>query len=272
MNYYLGSHIDSSNGILNAAMMINKINVNVLQLFVKQNDKDAEKFKTYILENKINVIVHAPYTINLASNWDKYSWWIQHFIVQIETAHKIGAFGIVIHLGKQLKLSVEESYNNMFSALLFVHNQTKKYDDVKIIIETSSGQGSELCYKIEDLAYFFKKLSKNKDESIKKRFRICIDTCHIFAAGYDLRSKSKIKLFIEAFEELIGLRHIAIVHLNDSQNEIGSNIDRHANIGDGYIGKDNLIEIFKYFRKINVPIILETPNSISDIDMLTKIK
>lgn len=273
MNFGLGAHIDSSEGILKSAIIIKKINGNVLQLFVKHDEKEADKFKEYITENKICVIIHAPFTINLASDWDKYSWWIKYFILQIEMAGKMGASGIVIHLGKQLKLTIEESYNNMFSALLYVHNQTKEFDNIKIIIETSSGQGSELCYKLEDLAYFFKKFSKNQDNTIKKRFRICLDTCHLFAAGYDLRNTSKIKLFLEAFEELIGLRYVALIHLNDSQNKIGSNIDRHANIGEGYIGKDNLIEIFKYFRKINVPVVLETPtNSVSEINLLNKIK
>lgn len=231
----------------------------IIQVFVA--NKKYENINA--LSKKIysgKYVVHASYTINLARNWDEYSIWIHQFINEIISAHKLNAIGIVIHMGKQLELSKEDAYNNMYTSLLYVNQQTQKYKSVKIFLETSTGQGSELCYKLEDFAYFFKKLLRNKNEEINSRFRICLDTCHVFAAGYDLSKEASVLLYLEAFEELIGLRYINLIHLNDSKNEVGSNIDRHENIGDGKIGKDSLLFIAKYFNKLNVPIILETPS------------
>lgn len=176
-------------------------------------------------------------------------------------AHKLNAIGIVIHMGKQLDLSITEAYNNMYTSLLYVHNQTKdKFSSVKIFLETSTGQGSELCYKLEDLAYFYKKILRHKNQSLNDRFRLCLDTCHIFAAGYDLSKESTILLYLEALEELIGIRYVGLIHLNDSKNTQGSHIDRHENIGIGHVGKEGLMIFAKYFKNINVPIILETPD------------
>lgn len=266
MTAYLGAHCSVSDGMTIRAEEVHKAGGNIIQLFVsnirkrKISDKkksEFDKFNKYISDHKMKCIVHASYTINLASEWDKYTWWVRQFMLEIENAHKLNAIGVVVHLGKQLKLSSEEAYNNMFSVLLYVHEHTKAYRDVKIIIETSSGQGSEMCYKLEDLAYFFTKLKNTKAID---RFRVCIDTCHIFAAGYDIRNVDKVKTYLDAFDQLIGVKYVCAVHLNDSYNELGSRIDRHANLGKGHIGVDGLEEVYKYFTKLNVPIILETPN------------
>ena len=207
---------------------------------------------------------------SLAREWDEYSVHVNQFIKEIILAHKLHAEGIVVHMGKQMELSKEDAYNNMYSCLLYIHQQTKKDSPVTIYLETSTGQGSELCFKIEDYAYFFKKLLRHKNKEISDRFRLCVDTCHIFGAGYDLTTEASIKMYLEAFEELIGIRYINLIHLNDSKMELGSNVDRHENIGAGYIGKEGLKYIVKYFKKINVPIVLETPyeNILQDLEFI----
>jgi deoxyribonuclease-4 len=190
--------------------------------------------------------------------------------MEIEIANTIGAIGIVVHLGKQLDLSIEESLNNMYMSLLHVHNQTNHHKQVKMLIETSTGQGSEICYEIDKLAHLFRKFSKHRNEEISERFGICLDTCHIFAAGYDLTNKNLIKIFFDKFDDLIGLQNIKLVHLNDSKKEVGSKVDRHENIGNGYIGKNNLLLITNIFKRLGVPIILETPfeNQNNDLKLL----
>jgi apurinic endonuclease APN1 len=239
---------------------------NIIQVFVANLDY-VNKIKGY----NGKYIVHASYTINLARNWDEYSVHVNQFIKEITLAHKLHADGIVVHMGKQLELTIEDAYNNMYSCLLYIHQQTKKDSNIPIYLETSTGQGSETCYKIEDYAYFYKKLVRHKNKEISDRFRLCVDTCHIFAAGYDLTSESSIKMYLEAFEELIGIRYINLIHLNDSKNELGSNVDRHENIGQGHIGKDSLKYIASYFKNINVPIILETPyeNILDDLEYIS---
>jgi endonuclease IV len=105
----------------------------------------------------MKVVVHSAYIHNVARNWDEYSWWIINLQSEIKYAHEIGAIGLVLHVGKQLDLSIEEAYNNMYSSLVYIHNKTRDYKDVIIMLETPTGQGSQLCYRIEDFAYFYKK-------------------------------------------------------------------------------------------------------------------
>ena len=114
---------------------------------------------------------------------------------------------------------------------------------------------------------------RHKNQSLNDRFRLCLDTCHIFAAGYDLSKESTILLYLEALEELIGIRYVGLIHLNDSKNTQGSHVDRHENIGIGNVGKEGIMIFAKYFKNINVPIILETPNEklMQDLLMLLEI-
>jgi len=262
INKMIGYHIDSNiKNILNEISDIKKNKCNIVQLFIDPFYKKYEiyeEFKKYAKINNIKIVIHASYTINIAQNWNNHSWWIKQFILEIESANKIGAFAIVVHLGKQLNISNEEALNNMFTSLLYVHNETKKID-IKILIETSTGQGTEMCYRLEDLAHFYRKFSNIKNDDIKDRFGICLDTCHIFSAGYDISNKKKIEMFLDIFDEMIGINNIKLIHLNDSKKELGSNIDRHENIGFGSIGKKGLFLIYKFFSKLKVPIILETP-------------
>jgi deoxyribonuclease-4 len=257
----IGAHINSDpDQILNEAMNMKKHNYDAIQLFVDPfyaKKKEYDEFGKYCKENNIKVIVHASYVINCAQNWNEHSWWVQQFILEINAANKIGAHAIVIHLGKQLKLSKEEAINNMFTSFLHVHRNAN--NNVKILIETSSGQGTEMCYNLNELAMFFRKFSKNKKEDIRDRFGLCMDTCHIFAAGYDITDIKKVEKFLDMFEEIIGIKYIQLVHLNDSKNELNSHVDRHADIGKGFIGKSPLVAIYNFFIKLKIPVILETP-------------
>lgn len=270
-----GIHIDSHiSNILGELVRANKAKCNLVQLFVDPMTKQPEIYNQFALllkRLKMNCVVHASYTINCSKEWDQYSWWLREFIMEIQLAHKIGAIGIVIHLGKQLKLSIQESLNNMFTSLAYIASQTKNFSEVKILIETSSGQGSELCYGINDLAHFYSKIKKSK---FADRFGICVDTCHIFVSGHDIRSPKLLKQYMMNFDKLIGLDEIKLIHLNDSKNDLGSKVDRHENLGYGFIGKKNLIEFIKFFYniKIQVPIVLETPNlkQAEDIKILIK--
>lgn len=271
MHYY-GVHIDcDEKNLIKETKKVKEKNGKIIQLFVNVSSDTARTYYTelnkYLKQNNMKCVVHASYTINCAQKWDFYSWWIKQFTIEIELANVLGAFGIVVHLGKQLDLTFEEAINNMYTSLLYVHNQTKQYKDVKILIETSTGQGSEICYKLENLSHLFRKFSTHKNKNISDRFGLCVDTCHIFAAGYDIRNISNIKMFIDQFDELIGLSNIKLLHLNDSKKDLGSKVDRHATIGYGFIGKESLKLIASMFEKMSVPIILETPYEHRNIDL-----
>ncbi|QKF93996.1 Ap endonuclease 2 [Fadolivirus algeromassiliense] len=269
MEHYFGAHYDSYN-LIESAQRIKDSGGNLIQIFltlpgnIKTEEKSKEElnaFGEYIKKNNMKVIVHSSYIHNIARKWDEYSWWLKNLEIEIKYAHMIGAYGVVLHFGKQLDLSIEEAYNNMYTSLLYIHNKTKDYKDILILLETSTGQGSEMCYKLEDLSHFYKKFSNNINKEIKNRIKLCIDSCHIFAAGYNLKTKKDVKIYLEAFEELVGLQYVKLIHLNDCKVDVGGQRDRHDNIGKGYIGFDGLKYFYDYFKKLNVPIVLETPNN-----------
>jgi len=251
MSSLIGIHVNNINNIKNYK------NINFFQFFVKQN----KKYKK--LKNIFSVI-HASYTINLARNWSETDWWIIQFINEIEICHIIGSFCIIIHVGKKLNLSLEESINNMYSALLFIHQQTKNLN-VKILIETPAGQGTEILENITDLCNFMMKFFNHPDDNIKNRFGICIDTCHLFVAGNDLST------LIQDIHNICGIDKVKLCHLNSSKNNFGSRIDRHDNIQNGKI---NLDELILFLIKFKIPIILETPekNIIDDYKYICDIK
>jgi deoxyribonuclease-4 len=258
MNNIIGLHIDSTPESLISE--INKYNqVKIIQLFVT-GAKTKKHFYDTIREkykDKILFSVHISYIINIALDSSKYSWWINNFVEQIKIANHIGAFCVVVHLGKSLDLSVENALNNMYINLLKVHNMLGNIS-TKILIETSTGQGTELCYKLEDLAKFYNKFKLNS--KLLNRFGICLDTCHIFNAGYDIRTKIGVSNYLTEFDKLIGIENIKLIHLNDSKNILGAKVDRHENLRKGFIGQEGLEQIILLFSKLNVPLVLETPD------------
>lgn len=281
MNYNYGFHIDStpktlSNNILEYKTLINTKNP-VIQLFVNIDKKHTDVYKEFSLElkkNNINVIVHASYTINIAQNWDEYSWWINQLILEINLANKIGAKFIVLHLGKSIDLDINVALNNMYSSLLYISNKLTDDIKLKILLETSSGQGSEMCIKLEDLSRFINKLLNHKNKKISERFGICVDTCHIYSAGYDISSKKNVLKYIKDFDKYIGLTNLKVLHLNNSKNELKSNKDRHDNINHGHIHIEGLREFVRLCFKLDVPIILETPDEFlnEDLEFINDIK
>lgn len=237
--------------------LIKNNKIRLLQIFVDSDDNDKNIIDNY----DADYIVHASYSINLSRNWTEYSVWINTLISEINIAQVIKSKYIVVHLGKKLDLDNNVAYNNMYTSLLYVHNKTKKCKDVKICIETSSGQGTEMCYELKELAYFYGKIKNHPDKTFSNRVKICIDTCHIYASGIDINSKDKFKAFISKFDDMIGLNNLGLVHLNNSKEECGSKKDRHANFHNGKINMDVMMHIGKHFYDMNVPIIIETPHN-----------
>lgn len=266
--FYFGAHTNTHKDLVVGAQQIKDAGGNLIQIFlsrpgsVRTSEKhkpELDQFSAYLKQNNMRVVVHSSYTNNIARDWDEHTIHLKNLELEIKYAHYIGAIGLVLHFGKRLELSIEEAFNNMYTSLIYVHNRTKEYR-VPILLETSTGQGSEVCFRLEELSKFYKKFSKNENKEIRERVKLCIDTCHIFAAGYSLKTENEIKRYLEAFEELIGLRYVKLIHLNDSSGDVGCQLDRHANIGDGFIGREGLQYFFDYFRKLSVPIVLETPD------------
>lgn len=208
-----------------------------------------DKAKLMLKDNNINinnVVVHAPYIINLA-NIKNFDFNVNFLKQEIKRVEQLGVNKLVLHPGSHVGLGVEEGIKNIIDSL---NNVLDKDTCVTICLETMAGKGTELGKTFEEL--------KQIIDGVKcqDKVAVCMDTCHINDAGYDLNDFDKI-LF--EFDNIIGLNKLKVLHINDSKNVIGSHKDRHENIGYGTIGFDNLIKVIYHEKLKDIPKILETP-------------
>lgn len=203
-------------------------------------------------ENNIsveNLVIHAPYIINLANNLnkDKYLFSINFLCEELNRANMLGIKRVVLHPGSFTSLSLDDGINNIINALNLV---IKPNLDVSICLETMAGKGTEVGFKLEQIKRIIDGVKYND------KLMVCLDTCHLNDSGYDISNFNK---FLDEFDKIIGIEKIGCVHVNDSKNVLGSRKDRHENIGFGTIGFDSLINVIYNERIENVPKILETP-------------
>lgn len=200
--------------------------------------------------NKSDIIIHAPYIVNLANPDPTKQQFAINFITEeiIRTA-QIGAKYIVIHPGNSLRLSIEEGLEQIKQALIAILANTKDLD-VKIALETMSGKGTEVCNKFEHLNYLISEIKSD-------RLVVCFDTCHVHDAGYDI--VNKYEEVLNEFDKIVGLEKIKVFHINDSKNIRGASKDRHENIGFGEIGFETISKFCYDERFADIPKILETP-------------
>ena len=194
------------------------------------------------------VIVHAPYIINLANDKDpdKFKFSVSFLQEELERCEKLGIKYMVLHPGSHVGLGIENGISNIIKGLNLILGN----NDVTILLETMAGKGTEIGSRLEEL----KKIIDGVSD--KNHIGVCLDTCHLSDAGYDIVNFSS---FLEEFDKLIGIDKIHCVHINDSKNIKGSHKDRHENIGFGNIGFDTLINIIYNERLEDIPKILETP-------------
>ena len=199
-------------------------------------------------ENNIDyskVIVHAPYIINLC-NEENFDFSVRFLTEELERVNKLGVKYLVLHPGSHVGLGID----NIVKGLNLVFTNLGKENHVTVLLETMAGKGSEVGSKLEEV----KKILDGVDE--KKYMGVCLDTCHLNDAGYDM---SDFDFFLEEFDKIIGLDKVGCIHINDSKNERNAHKDRHENIGLGTIGFDNLCKIVHHKKLDNIPKILETP-------------
>ena len=267
-----GAHISTSKGgIIKAIDNANTMGCKVMQIFSQSprtlkgpsssNIKLAKSIKTKLIDNNMLIASHSPYLINLAKDPIDYSYMADCLYKDLLFMNSVGGIGSVVHMGKSVGLSESEALTNMKNN---IKNILKKYKGKsKLILETSCGQGTELLYTLESIGKFYKRFTD--EEQSKMAF--CIDTCHIFVAGYDIRIPTIVDNYFSDFDKLIGLEKLALIHFNDSATPFKSHKDRHANIGDGYIGNSKkggniygLITVLDYGKKYSIPMVLETPD------------
>ena len=263
MNLIIGSHVsfNSKKQLLGSVEEALSYNANTFMIYTGGAQSTArssindeftyEAFKV-MLENNINpknVIVHAPYIVNLANKSDerKYDFYIDFMANELNRVKELGLDKIVLHPGSATTCSREEAILNIANGINKIYEKTS---DVMILLEYMSGKGNEVGTSILELKNIIDKIDD------KDRIGVCLDTCHMNDSGIDI---SKFNEFLDEFDLMIGIDKIKCVHVNDSMNTIGSHKDRHANIGYGTIGFDNLINVIYNERLNGIPFILETP-------------
>lgn len=218
------------------------------QIDEEKTDKAKELMKKNNIDIK-NVIIHAPYIINLANDKDpeKFNFAVNFLIQELKRAEKLGIEKIVLHPGSHVGLGEEKGLSNIIKGLNIV---LKDETGPVICLETMAGKGTELGKTFEEI----KEIIDNVEN--KKRLMVCLDTCHLNDAGYDM---TKFDEVLEKFDKIIGIEKIGCIHINDSKNEINAHKDRHENIGMGTIGFNTLIDIIYNEKLKGASKILETP-------------
>jgi deoxyribonuclease-4 len=277
--FYYGAHASIAKGIVGALDTIYKAGGNIAQIFISspqgrgtksRSKEEIDLIKKFQQINDVKLVIHSPYVLNFAKPFNSNNWWVKQMIKELTIGAQMNSIGSVVHFGKHLKLTRKQGLLNMKKSFEYIVDNTP--DQATIILETAAGQGTELGYDLEEFAALYNSFS----DKYKKKIKICIDTCHVFVAGYDLSSNKTVKAFFSKFNKLIGIKHVVLIHLNDSKPELGKRVDRHENIGKGHIGLLGLTQVIKYAKKKNIPVILETPaikgkNIKSEIDIITSI-
>lgn len=260
MKLIIGSHVSYKNDtqLLGSVKEALSYNANTFMFYTgaPQNTnrgqiEDALTMEAYKLmkENNIDlekVIVHAPYIVNLA-NFNNFDYSVSFLINEVERCHTLGVKYLVLHPGSAVNTTREDAIDNISKGLNLILDNNY---DVTILLETMAGKGNEVGKTFEELKQIIDKV-KYQD-----KIGVCLDTCHLNDAGYDLVDFNKL---LDTFDNLVGVNKIKCIHINDSKNNINSHKDRHENIGFGTIGFDNLINIIYNKRLEEVPKILETP-------------
>ena len=264
----LGAHMSIAGGYHRSVEIAHAAGCDCVQLFTKNNnqwrakeidDASAAKFKAALADLDINhPISHDSYLINLAAP-DDVLWQrsIEAFVVELQRAEQLGIPYVVTHPGAFTTSSEEAGLRRVIQGIDEVHAQTSGIA-ARCLLETTAGQGSCLGWRFEHLATI---LDGVRDP---ERLGVCVDTCHIFAAGYPLADPGDYQATMAELIGLVGLERIKAFHLNDSLKGLGSRVDRHAHIGEGHLGLEPFHNLLNDQRFTNVPMYLETPKGLRD--------
>ncbi|MCP4957502.1 deoxyribonuclease IV [Photobacterium aquimaris] len=261
----IGAHVSAAGGVFNAPANAKAINATAFALFTKNQRQWQAKpldaatisaFKARCLQLGFDanaILPHDSYLINLgAPETDKLEKSRLAFIDEMQRCQQLGLHLLNFHPGSHLKkISETECLRLIAESINLAHQQV---DDVIAVIENTAGQGSNLGWRFEHLAEIISQVDD------KSRIGVCIDTCHTFAAGYDLRTMEATQATFAEFDQVVGMQYLRAMHLNDSKGELGSRLDRHHSLGEGAIGWDCFRFLMQDSRFNNMPLILETIN------------
>jgi len=259
-------------GYYKAVEAARRCGCDVVQLFTKNNtqwrakeisEEEARQFRAALAELKIgHPISHASYLINLASpDPTLRGKSIDGMVVELSRAEELGIPYVIVHPGAHTTGTLEEGLALVAASINEIHRRLPRIK-AQIALEITAGQGSCLGSKLEQLAAIIRAAKK------PAKLRVCVDTCHAFAAGYDLREPKGYRAFWGQFDELLGLDRLVAIHLNDSKRELGSRVDRHEHIGRGQLGAGAFRRLLKDKRFRHVPMYLETAKGLENGESL----
>lgn len=260
----IGAHTPTTGGMAKRSIEYAKTTgAEVIQVFASsprmwampesKPDLDAA-FREKAVELDIHTYVHAPFLINLGSPTQAtYTNSLASTAYSLQRGADIGALGVVIHTGSAVDTShVENAWKQIHEGMMPILNELK--DDAPfLLLEPTAGQGQSLVKKLDDLENYLKALEYHP------KVGICLDTCHVFAAGHDIAVKGGMSKTLDLLIEIAGIERFKLVHANDSMDVCGALKDRHQNIGDGHIGIDPFAELLAHPATAGVPLVLETP-------------
>lgn len=254
----LGAHVSTSGGFEKALTHLSSMGGNVLQIFsasprgwnfAKTDPIRSSRFKGTKTKLHINrVYFHASYLINLADGEKTGHMSKLSLIAELKAASVLGVKGSIIHLGSFKDSKTDEKYNTLINNIKEILNQTP--EDTYFIAENAGNR--KIGQSLDELSSIVQDVNS-------PRMKICLDTCHLFSAGFDLREENKLKVFLDEFDKKIGLEKLEVWHLNDSRDPFSSGRDRHENIGEGTIGLDEFKLILNHPKLKHLPFIIETP-------------
>ncbi|THA83748.1 deoxyribonuclease IV [Streptomyces sp. A0592] len=261
----VGGHVPVAGGLASVGLTYaREMGAEAVQVFVANprgwatpvgNPAQDERFREECTREDIPAYVHAPYLINFGSHTaatvEKSVESLRH---SLRRARRIGALGVVVHTGSATGGRPREvAYAQVREHMLPLLDELTHDDDPFLLLESTAGQGSSLCSLAEDFGPYFDALDHHP------KLGICLDTCHIFAAGHDLAEPGGTKVMLDLLVDTVGEGRLKLVHANDSKEGVGAHKDRHANIGQGHIGRDAFAELCTHPAMDGVPLIIETP-------------
>ena len=262
---YVGAHVSLSDGIANTPVKAHDIGAKAFALFTRQPQRwksaalkpaDIDLFKQRCAEFGYapeHILPHDSFLINLgAPDAEKLAKSREAFLDELNRASLLGLTMVNFHPGSHLnEMTTDECLNLIAESINITLSQTQ---GVKAVIENTAGQGSNLGFDFEHLAHIIDKVED------KSRVGVCIDTCHAYAAGYDLDTPGGYEHTWQEFDRIVGLRYLSGMHINDSKKGLGSKVDRHDSLGNGTLGKEFFERMMNDPRLDNIPLILETPD------------
>ena len=257
----IGAHVSTAGGVDKAIDRALEMGAEAVQIFTsapqswRRREFGAQEVEAFRARAQAEGLgpnyIHGPYLINLASpNRELVAKSVEALVLDMELCHRLGMKGVIFHLGSHKGAGLEEVFGQIVDCLLQVLSRTP--EDTWLVLENSAGMGGAVGSRFPELGRIVR-------AAAHPRLKVCLDTQHMFAAGYDVRSRQGLEAAMEEFDREVGLERLVAVHANDSKCPLAGGVDRHENIGHGYIGNEGFLNIIAHPAFRDLPFLLEVP-------------